>query len=195
MIKMYFKDADKEFVMQGDLFQDFPYILWTELVNGEPESLEIDISYFVILTQACDLEQDFCGRNISKDENGIMSHNAFLPSILICPAHLAERFREGEHLQNFKIKTQRQNSDKWPVIMKNDDKRYHYLDGDKAMEIPDLVVDFKHYFTIPTDKLQSVLKKHYTGSLRELYRENLSHRFAFYLSRIGLPDMMKLKKP
>ena len=41
--------------------------------------------------------------------------------------------------------------------------------------------------------MYEILKKHYIGSMKELYREDLSQRFAYYLSRIGLPEIEKIE--
>jgi hypothetical protein len=55
--------------------------------------------------------------------------------------------------------------------------------------LPDLVIEFKQYYTIPTHILYRFYENHFVGSLKPLFRENISHRFAFYLSRIGLPNI------
>ncbi len=49
-----------------------------------------------------------------------------------------------------------------------------------------LIIDFKHYYTIPRNILYQNLD-HYNVSITELHREQLSQRFAYYLSRVGTP--------
>lgn len=61
--------------------------------------------------------------------------------------------------------------------------------------IPELVIDFKHYYTIPTEEMYEAYKENYLASVEPLYREDLSQRFANYLSRIGLPTKTPLKEP
>ncbi|WP_292474386.1 hypothetical protein [Methanosphaera sp.] len=55
------------------------------------------------------------------------------------------------------------------------------------MNISPIVFDFKRYYTVSTSYIYSVFSDYYLISLNELYRENLSSRFANYLSRMGLP--------
>ena len=76
---------------------------------------------------------------------------------------------------------------KWNFIKNNQDPRYHFLRKDLDLQVPELVIDFKHYYTIPRDFLYEKIEHHYLGTMSELFREFLSQRFAFYLSRIGLP--------
>lgn len=56
---MYEKDSKKHGISQGDLFQDFNYVRWAELIEGnietdeiEIETDEIEIPFFVVLTQS-----------------------------------------------------------------------------------------------------------------------------------------------
>jgi len=72
-------------------------------------------------------------------------------------------------------------------IKNNDDPRYHYLHFDPESDLPDMIIDFKHFFTVSTDYLyQNKVKR--VRAIDELYREKISQRFAYYISRIGLPD-------
>jgi len=61
---MYKKDLEKSEILQGDIFQNFTYIRWADEENDE-----VKIPFFVVLTQACDLEQDFKERDKEKYEN------------------------------------------------------------------------------------------------------------------------------
>lgn len=73
-------------------------------------------------------------------------------------------------------------------IMRNDEyKRYHFLvSNDK---IPNLVIDFKHFYTIDRDLIYKKRSKNYVCTLWELFRENVSQRFTNFLGRIGLPEV------
>ncbi len=84
-------------------------------------------------------------------------------------------------------------SDKFSRIRKNDDPRYHYLSKCPELEVPETILDFKHYFTLPTGILRSAYGKseHYLARLEPLYREQVSQRFASFLARVGLPIMHK----
>ena len=190
---MYEKDSKKHGISQGDVFQGFNYVRWAELIEGnietdeiEIETDEIEIPFFVVLTQSCDLEKDFEDRNKSESEK----RDKYIPSILVCPAYIADLVRSGKHLEDVGLIMENYNSKRWNIINKNNNERYHFLEKNEELGIPDLVIDFKQYYTIPTYILYKFYKNHFVGSLKPLFRENLSHRFAFYLSRIGLPDII-----
>ena len=68
------------------------------------------------------------------------------------------------------------------------------MKGEKTFQIPDLVLDFKHYYAISRDVLYENFGDYCIGSINELFREALSQRFAYYLSRIGLPTTNKKKE-
>ena len=97
----------------------------------------------------------------------------------------------GEHLSQIGLNMQnmgRRSKSKCGNIIQNEDKRYHYLNFDKNVPITECVIDFKHYFTVNINYLDSVYKEQYICSIDSLYRELISQRFSNFLSRIGLPD-------
>lgn len=57
------------------------------------------------------------------------------------------------------------------------------------LQLPELVIDFKHYYAIPRDTLFRMYPEHYLVTINQLFRESLSQRFSNYLSRIGLPEL------
>ena len=182
---MYEKDIEKYKISQGDIFQRFNYIRWVELTDGNMDIDEIEIPFFVVLTQSCDLDEDFKDRGKPKEEK----RDKYIQSILVCPAYIADLLRHGKHLEKFDLIMENYDSKRWNIIKKNNNARYHFLEKNEELKLPDLVIDFKQYYTVPTYILYKIHKNHYVGSLKPLFRENLSHRFAFYLSRIGLPDI------
>lgn len=183
---------------QGNILRDIKVVEWAEEVYIEDEkesesrkskSIEIReriIPYSVILTQDCDLEHDYKNRNkLDSPDN-----DKYIYSILLCQAHLSERLRSGKHLEDYNIQMRKISSDEWKQLKNNKLYRYHFLKALPDLQIPDLVIDFKHYLTIPRDVLYSEeYKKCYLATISALYRENLSFRYAQYLSRIGLPDL------
>ncbi len=69
-------------------------------------------------------------------------------------------------------------------------ERFHFLVADSKMQVPELVIDFKHYYTMPRNAIyMMILDEHYLVTIRELFRESLSQRFSYFLSRIGLPEI------
>ena len=172
-------------IYQGDILRDVLLVEmhFTDETGGNYKVEEKKLPYIVVLTQDCDLEQDFIKRNKIAEK-----HDKYMESILVCPAYQAESFREGTHLEKFDLTMERWNSEKYAQIKKQQNDRFHFLGGYQPFQVPDLVIDFKHYYTIPRDIAYFLMKNnHYLASLRQLFREDLSHRFSFFLSRIGLP--------
>ncbi len=180
---------------QGDIYNDVNLIqdiTYTLTIEGEKEYIvnEIRYNYAVVMSQECDLEQDYKNRIENKED-----HDKYIPMILMAPAYLAESLRNGDHLQGYGQKMQRINSREWEKLKKNDNKRYHYLKADINMNVPELVIDFKHFFTIYRDYFYSeIMNGAYLASLTILHREELSQRFCNFLSRIGIPDNIKETK-
>jgi hypothetical protein len=173
---------ERERLCQGDIFRDIEYIFD---IKETGDSIEFDtrkLPYIIVLTQDCDLESDHRNHTLTPD-----NQDKFLQSILVSPAYLAEQLKEGTHLNDLGLKMQKLGSSLWKPVKSNQNARYHFLPANTDFQIPDLVVDFKHYYTIPKERL--VTDANYIGTLNELFRENLSHRFSHYLSRIGLPEL------
>lgn len=192
---------DLDRICQGDILRDFQYPAWNLPQDTEGELIELSIPYLVILTQDCDLESDCrnhddlfkllgedCIPPEENKENKKKSHDKFLHSILVCPAYPAKQLKKGTHLKGLGLEMQKiDSSTQWNFIKNNQNPRYHFLRKDRELQIPESVIDFKHYYTVPRDILYNEIENHYLGTISELFREFLSQRFAFYLSRIGLP--------
>jgi len=181
-IDSIFIKHNEERICQGDIFRDFEYLEYTPNSKKTGTGTMKIFPYLLILSQDCDLELDCKNRTNSED-----NQDKFLFSILACPGYLAEELRKGIHLKEYKLKMQTINTERWNNIKNNQNPRYHFLKGEKTFQIPDLVLDFKHYYAISRDVLYKNFEDCYIGSLNELFREALSQRFAYYLSRIGLP--------
>lgn len=189
------KEAPLTRPWQGDIYRDVDLIqdiTYTLTFEGTREYVvsEIRYNYVVVLTQECDLEQDYNNRTGNKED-----HDKYIPMILMAPAYLAESLRYGEHLQGYEQKMQHINSKEWEKLKKNDNKRYHYLKSDRNLNVPELAIDFKHFFTIYRDYFYNkIMNGAYLASLTILHREELSQRFCNFLSRIGIPDNIKETK-
>lgn len=165
---------------QGDILKDLTFVVGD--AGRETEKDIVGLEYAVILSQDCDVEHDFKSRKT--DGN----NDKYLRSLLICPAFNIEKFSQGVH---FGSDWQMTIFPKKPLdrLKKNNEyKRYHYLPEFIEYLVPELVLDFKHFFTLPRDFLYSKRKRVYLASLSELFREELSQRFSNYLSRVGLPE-------
>lgn len=214
---MYVKHDYLDRIYQGDIFQDLTVIdSWKYNEDGEYDVTYVNIDYAVVMTQDCDLAGDYRNREeiqiteakkildtkntltldklIKTDKEEPPKHDKYLPMILICPAYPSELLKMGTHLRD-QLKQNMENwskqKNKFHDIKIQANPRFHYLKGDQDLQIADLIIDFKHYFTIPRDELYRVYNDAYLISLNQLFREFLSQRFVYYFSRIGLPDLPK----
>ncbi|MBT4121879.1 hypothetical protein HOE31_02935 [bacterium] len=184
-----FIKSNSERICQGDILEDIEYLSPIRNKNDIIINKFI-LPYIVVLTQDCDLKQDYGTRNDTTSQD----NDKFLKSLLVCPGYIAKQVKQGTHLESLNLKMGYLGSDIWKRVTRNEDKRYHYLEGRKKVgeelvDIEDIVLDFKHYYTIPWETMYEHHKDKYLISLDKLYREDLSHRFSHFLSRIGLPDL------
>ena len=182
-IKNKYRQHRKARICQGDIFKD----LLISIGSGNNTYHEKrDLEHAVVLSQDCDLEQDFRDRN--SEDSGQEKQDKHIDTILICPAYGFEDFTQGEHIADRQMEPFK--SIKLRERLKGNDflKRYHYLPEDLENGIVELVVDFKHFITAPRSLLYNSRKEKYIATINEIYREELSQRFANFLSRIGLPD-------
>lgn len=177
-------------VNQCDIFRDVEFI---EYVKEEGNTIEVSKIIFplaIVLTQACDLQQDFSARKkIIEEQKG--NQDKFLISVIVAPVYNFEDFRQGLHLEQLGFQMEpkgKRTKSMCDNIIKNENKRYHYLNFDKDVDIVESVIDFKHYFTVTVNYLNSIYEKNYVCSVESLYREFISQRFSNFLSRIGLPN-------
>lgn len=180
----------KNIINQCDIFRDVEFI---EYVKEDASSIEVSKIIFpqvIVLTQACDLQQDYNARkrwNETKEGN----QDKFLISVIVAPIYNFEDFRQGNHLEQLGLSMEpkgRRNKSLCENIIKNENKRYHYLNFAEDVELVESVIDFKHYFTVTVSYLNSIYKEKYVCSVDSLYRELILQRFSNFLARIGLPD-------
>jgi hypothetical protein len=174
-------------VSQGDIFQNIEHIDYVKIENGFIECSKIIYPFVIVLTQDCDLEQDYNNRNSAKN-----IHDKIIFSVIVAPLYNYEHSITGGHLSNLKLVMQAFKKDTTPDkdLRNNQKPRYHYLEF-KNLPVPNSVIDFKHYFTVNLQYLSNIKNKNRVCKIAELYREEISQRFAYYLSRIGLPNLLK----
>lgn len=162
-----------------------------EYVAQHGDSIEISRLTFplaTVLTQDCDLEQDY---RVRWSRQVTPNKDKQLFSVLVAPLYNAEHVYAGEHLNGLdppmtmqpisKAKTPGRN------LRNNETPRYHYLEFPEDVPIVPSVIDFKHYFSVSVEYLKMQKRTQFVCRLAELYREDVSHRFASFLARIGLP--------
>jgi hypothetical protein len=135
----------------------------------------------VIVSQGCDLEQDFHARQ------GNIAHDKLIPTVLFCEMVTATELRSSP----------RKTSEIWNRIRNNTDERYHFFQkvelvyDSEGHGLDELGVDFKRFFTIPTDEVY-----HRIGSgeakrrccLESPYLEHFCRRFSNFIGRVALPQ-------
>jgi hypothetical protein len=180
-----------ERVCQGDVLRDVEYVEHVLEHEGILEVSKICFPFVIVLTQDCDLEQDHTFRTQSKQ-----TQDKWLISVLVAPLYNAEHVFSGEHLLDIGIKSEPMNRKKTDghLLMQNEKPRYHFLEFPNDVPIVPSIVDFKHYFSVPVMYLRELKKTNFVCTVSELYREDLSQRFAAFLSRIGLPDLSDSKQ-
>ncbi len=175
-----------ERISQGDIVVDLKIAtgLADAAVTNDDFDI-VDIPFAVILSQECDLEQDFDNHAQAAETNG----DKILPTILVCPAYTFNQFKTGKHYVHLNGKTMRpwKSGEPDKLLSNTHHERYHYLKEDTEFSIPELIIDFKHFYTVPRDLMYSIYRSGYKASAKPLFREHISQRFANYLSRIGLP--------
>lgn len=173
-------------VSQGDIVKDIEHIEYVSEKSGNIEVSKIVFPLSIVLTQDCDLAQDYkfrWSRATTKNED------KWLMSVIMAPIYNVEHIYTGKHLSDIGMtmtpisrkKTHGQN------LRNNETPRFHYLEFPASSAIPPSVIDFKHYFSANVAYLKKHKSKLFSCQVSELYREDISQRFASYLSRIGLP--------
>jgi hypothetical protein len=174
----------KSALRQGEILSNLHQFRLTieSLGTAPPEGKAHIHPFAIILSQDCDLDQDFRVRAEGKVSDKL------IPTILFCEVQTADelygQIRQIESRLGNRIKN-------------NKEERYQFLqrvgvDSDRLQEgLPELAIDFKRYFTIPTDELYRRIEMGEVKRrccLNSPYLEHLSSRFAFFLSRVALPE-------
>lgn len=160
------------------------------LSADKPEIEEIRHPFAVIVSQDCDLEQDFeCRTGVPQSEK---ADDTRIPNVLLAEAvtvrELVESLAPGKDIRK--------------LVFANRHERYHVFEevhasGDaQGVGLPALGIDFKRYFTIPTDELYAQLKgsKKRRCHLNNPYLEHFGKRFVDFLSRIALPRQHRVER-
>ena len=172
---------------QGEIVSNLPQFVLTPDSFNSKQDLEAKIfkrthPWAIVLTQDCDLEGDFRERKKDKPR----SHK-LIPSVLFCEVRTSQELFSPPNLENPKTLGR---------VKINKDERYQLLqripaEKDAAAEgLQELGIDFKRYFTVPTDELYSRFGQDTKRRcfLNPPYSQHLISRFFYFQSRIGLPE-------
>lgn len=174
-------------LLQGEILSNLPQArLIIESAPSEGQGV-FDIGvhpWVIVMSQDCDLEQDYRARN------GSNQPDKKIPNILFC-----EMTTSGE-LFKLIYSAGGPASAIFQRIVQNNDPRYQFLEKTEAAYdalgtgLDELCIDFKRYFTIPAEEVyfrlsQSTRRRCY---LLSPYLEHLALRFYSYQSRVALPE-------
>ena len=178
-----------ERVSQGDLIKDVEFIEYAIEKNGNIEVSKINFPLIIVLTQDCDLNQDHIFRKSNPPK---LTQDKQLMSVLVAPIYNVEHFYDGTHLSEIGLNMEpfekRPKKIKNKLFIDNEIPRYHHLRFPDDVSLVESVIDFKHYFSVNVLYIEKLKKTNFVGKVSALYREDISHRFSAFLSRIGLPD-------
>ena len=189
----YVKSDPLTGLRQGELLTDVIETLCDikSVSNDAPEFLEKSHPFAFVISQDCDLDWDFAAR-LSQQKL-----QRLIPNVLLCEAKLANV--QAQEIVNSELSRDSNRSRIWSRIRQNKDERYQFFESIETChdlqredeKIGELVVDFKRYFTVPTDELYVRIKYGETRRRCRLihpYLEHLSSRFAYFQSRVALPE-------
>jgi hypothetical protein len=150
------------------------------LFSGAPVLDPMIHPFAIVMSQDCDLDQDF------KARQGQGSDEKKLPNVLFCEVITAEQLRGFEGI----------NSTIWARVKINKDERYQFLQRVASAEdslgegLPELGIDFKRCFTLPTNEVYLRIEVDTNRRCRLVspFLEHFCARFAHYLCRVALPQ-------
>lgn len=188
MITARVKKNQDNRISQCDIFKDIEII--EEIDFNKKDEINVHKIHFplvIVLNQDCDLCRCYENRNSDNNRN----KNNGLIHIIVAPVFILDSFIEGMHWGKIFDNAEPIKRSKTPFkyLTDNQDDRFHCLSFASEDHLPDMVIDFKHFFTLSANTMYSMLEKgNRLCSIDDLFKEKISQRFANYISRIGLPS-------
>lgn len=177
-------------ICQGDVFKNVKY----SFIDSEDDTgvniVEFEFPLAIIISQACDV---IAMDDLIRQKSGKPAK--FMPSILLCPIYEKGTAKKGTHIEEFfsvnsinLISENVYKSDDYEIAKRDWHYRYHALsiELDESSLIENAIIDFKHYFTVPMSYLASH-KEDRLFRLDDLFAEQITLKFATYLSRVAIP--------
>ena len=167
--------------------------------EGAPFTEPLTHPFALVVSQDCDLDWDYKLRKgllVSAsqdkklaDKQRLQHESKRLHSVLCVPAYDAGKLRGRGDL----------NSNDWQLVRSNKHERYQFLDAIPVAHdlrgdgLPELAIDFKRYFAIPTEQLYAQIETVGAKAARRTrllspYREQVQARMFAFQSRVALPQ-------
>ena len=177
-------------ICQVDIFCNVKYNYIDSEDNEGVNVVEYEFPLAIIISQACDV---IAMESLVQSKSGKPAK--FMPSILMCPIYEQNAAKSGQHVRdafdqlslNF-VSENAFKSDDYKVAERDWHYRIHALTvevGENTV-IENAVIDFKHYFTVPMTYLVAH-KNNRLLHLDDLFAEQITLKFATYLTRVAIP--------
>ena len=167
-------------LQQGDILGPLQAFELTALGSDQvPRGTVRQYNHAVILSQDCDLEQDYHAR-----QGGQTKTDKQLFGALLCGAYEEDEVKGGTH----RPEAMHFSRNEWKSVRQNMSPRYQHLGYVPGPDCS-LVVDFKDYFFLPVSYLYEEIKQtkiNRRASMESPWRDHLLQRFGFYITRIAL---------
>jgi len=178
------RDNFSKLIEQGDIYKNIKLFRNIVVTEGDISVEEVEFEYVVVLSQTCDLERIY-----DKHPNSVLS-------ILVAPLFFLEEFKNGTYLDFVNIQSETKNEKALKSFRAGEKPRFYLLELDEETKMKNevldsFIIDFKYFFTADMSQFS---KEKYVSSVKLFYREELSHNFANYLSRIGIPTICEHEK-
>ena len=187
MESLYVKSPSTGSLRQGEILQGVNEITFNidelpqDILSADNVKIEVRRHPMVIvLSPDCDLEWDYQARKgVSNPDTKLMSH------ILLCDLEDEATLRETRRVKSRK---------EFEKVKENREERYHHLrasNTDSGSSIDEFYIDFKRMFALPAEYVTHESESdriERLGVLKPPWVQHLTHRFTFFLGRIGLPD-------
>ena len=179
--RIYLPSTEGQALRQSEILSNLRQPVPVSVSSEDEATVELVIHpYALLVTQDCDLDWDFKARNGLG--GGVEKQ---IPSLLFCQIQSAAALKPLIPGSTF-----------WKRIKQNQEERYQFLQkvqpGEDALGegIPELGVDFKKCFTLPTEFVyKEIADFHVKRRCRfaRPYLEHLTVRFHNFCSRVALP--------
>lgn len=178
-------------ISQGAIYKNVKYNYIESELDNSIHVIEYEFPLAIIVSQACDVisMEDLL---LNKSGKSIK----FMPSILMCPIYDKETAKNGSHLEEafstLKVTLQKDvlfTTKEYQVAEKNWHYRYHpfKVSVKDAIVLDNQVIDFKNYFSVPMSYLIDN-RKNRLYQLEDLFAEQITLKFANFLTRVPIPD-------
>ncbi|MBI2853256.1 MAG: hypothetical protein HYX84_09240 [Chloroflexi bacterium] len=142
--------------------------------------------FVLVTTQDCDLSWDWNFRKTpEKTKKDQKDERKLLPHVQFCELFVHDEIRWNRGF----------NSTLWRRVQSNQDERYHVFPqaqiGNAEEVLPDLYIDFKRVFSLPTDYVYWLIDSGYSirkAVVPDPYLRDVVQRLFSYLSRVAIPE-------